>query len=287
VLQEGEIRRVGDTQFIKVDVRVICATNRSLPDLVERGEFIRDLYFRINKFPIQIPPLRERREDIPPLVLHFIEQARKEGIAGVRPTVESISPDAMEILVSLEWKANNVRELRNAVELACDLSGGPIIERETVLKVLRIQRGEGIAPEAIERGPEDPEKPRAGVLRIDGARFRKILEEAPAGGQGKEAREGEDAKDGPFYRAYQEFAARAIIEGLRATGWKLRPAARLLGISPMKLRGELKDFISGTLARAGGDVARAAAELDIPVDVLSRKANDFGIEGLGQSTAGG
>jgi Nif-specific regulatory protein len=296
VLQEGEIRRVGDNQFRRVDVRVICATNRSLPELVERGEFIRDLYFRINKFPIHIPPLRERREDVPPLVHHFIAQAQKE-VAGSRLRVEGIDPAALEALVRMDWSANNIRELRNAVELAVDLSPGPRIELATVEKVLRIQRGKGegspAAPAAGKvAGPADCH----GLLRIERERFHQLLEasagEAAREGEGEghvseaapEAQKEPPKGDGggrpgeaPFSRIYQEFAARTIIEGLRTTGWKLRPAARLLGISPMKLRGELKGFLTATLERVGGDYARAAEELEIPAEILVKKASDFGI----------
>ena len=281
VLQEGEIRRVGDNLFRKVDVRVICATNRSLPELVDRGEFIRDLYFRINKFPIHIPPLRERREDIPPLVHHFIEGTQKEKGDPARRKVTGIAPAALEALAVLEWRANNIRELRNAVELAVDLADGPVIDARTVEKVLRIQRGEAMALEDGQPGgPGEPDRP-PGLLRIEREPFRRLLEATGSGARGEEGEPDGPAaggEEGPFYRAYQEFAARAIIEGLRMSGWKLRPAARLLGISPMKLRGELKGFLSATLARAGGDLARAAEELEIPLEVLTKKASDFGLD---------
>ena len=297
VLQEGEIRRVGDSAYRKVDVRVICATNRSLPELVERGEFIRDLYFRINKFPLHLPPLRDRREDITPLVHHFISEAEKEK-PGVRAKVEGILPDALETLLRRDWRENNIRELRNTVELAVDLATGPYIELETLARVARIQRGEAHLDEGpSERaagdrtGSLDPGTPPAqgpassasdagplprsgGLVQIDTAAFRSRLEKLQLKPPGTA-----DPSDGPFYRAYLEFAARAIIEGLRACGWKLRPAARLLGISPMKLRGELKVFIEETVSRANGDLDRAAQELSIPANVLRRKASDFGIEG--------
>ncbi len=277
VLQEGEIRPVGDTQFRKVDVRIICATNHSLPKLVEEGKFIRDLYFRINKFPIHIPPLRERREDIPPLVHYFIDQCQDQATG--RPRVNEISTEALELLVSLDWRANNIRELRNVVELAVDLSRSPIIDLKTVQRVLRIQRGESLETEEIVGGSgKTEEKSIRSLLRIERESFQSLLRTSSlkkeATGDG-----GDESREGPFYKLYQEFAARTIIEGLRATDWKIRPAARLLGISPMKLRGELKSFLSASLACAEGDIGLVAEELEIPVHVLSRKAADFGIEG--------
>ncbi|HLU50037.1 MAG TPA: sigma 54-interacting transcriptional regulator, partial [Planctomycetota bacterium] len=128
VLQEGEIRRVGDNEVRKVDVRVICATNRDLGELVAKGQFIRDLYFRINKFPIHIPPLRERREDIPLLARHFLAEYRRTD----DPTPLELTPDAIELLVSLDWVENNIRELRNVVELAADFARGPVIDRSLI-----------------------------------------------------------------------------------------------------------------------------------------------------------
>jgi len=289
VLQEGEIRPVGDTQYRKVDVRVICATNRSLQQLVERGEFIRDLYFRINKFPIHIPPLRERREDIPPLVLHFLDEWKREKKDQGRPGIHDISTSAMELLVSLEWRDNNIRELRNVVELAADLSKTPDIDRKTIEKVMKIQRCETLSEDEIEsghlNGPGEERNPRS-LLRIEREPFQNLLQASAEAKKRGAGEAGEESKDGPFYRLYQEFAARAIIEGLRASDWKIRPAARLLGISPMKLRGELKGFLSTTLARSDGDISRAAEELDIPSQVLSRKAADFGIDGLVKGEAG-
>jgi DNA-binding NtrC family response regulator len=205
----------------------------------------------------------------------------KEGREGPRK-VEAIETEAMERLVGLEWRANNVRELRNAVELACDLSPGPAIELKTVEKVLRIQRGEVLEPEPAAGAPGAAAAP-PGLVRIERESFRRMLESS---GVAAEAEGGGDGREAPFYRIYQEFAAKAIIEGLRLTGWKLRPAARLLGISPMKLRGELKGFFSEALGRAGGDVARVAEELGIPAEVLSRKASDFGIEWPGGEAGG-
>jgi len=121
VLEEKEIERVGDHTPISVDVRIISATNRNLEQLIERGLFREDLYFRINVFPLACPALRERCTDIPTIVQSFIRQnAEKSG-----KKILGMTPEAMEILVRYDWPGN-VRELRNAVEYAFVLcaSGG-------------------------------------------------------------------------------------------------------------------------------------------------------------------
>jgi transcriptional regulator with PAS, ATPase and Fis domain len=115
-LQEKEVRRVGDTRERPVDVRVIAATNRDLKEALEEGQFREDLYFRLNVFPIKLPPLRRREGDIPLLVDHFLE----EFAAGRREELE-VEPAAMERLLSYNWPGN-VRELRNVIERAVVLS---------------------------------------------------------------------------------------------------------------------------------------------------------------------
>ena len=113
VLQEKEIERVGDGRVRKVDVRILAATHRSLRQLVEEGRFREDLYYRLNVIPIHVPPLRERREDIPLLAGFFLEELR----SSVGKNVERISPGAMRVLMDHRFPGN-VRELRNAVEHA-------------------------------------------------------------------------------------------------------------------------------------------------------------------------
>jgi two-component system response regulator AtoC len=115
-LQEREFERIGDTQTTKVDVRVIAATNSDLAKMVAEGTFREDLYYRLNVIPVQIPSLRERREDIPILVRHFIEKFA----AGQQI---QFSQGAMRALMAYQWPGN-VRQLENAVERAVTLSGG-------------------------------------------------------------------------------------------------------------------------------------------------------------------
>ncbi|MBI3493842.1 MAG: sigma-54-dependent Fis family transcriptional regulator [Acidobacteria bacterium] len=135
VLQEREFERVGDSHTIKVDVRVIAATNSDLGRMVADGVFREDLFYRLNVIPVQLPPLRERKEDIPLLVQHFLEKfaregsgsipAHKRGVGGSGERVErkSVSQEAMRRLMAYHWPGN-VRQLENAVERAVAFSAG-------------------------------------------------------------------------------------------------------------------------------------------------------------------
>jgi len=122
VLQEQEFERLGSTRTHKVDVRLVAATNRDLIEMVNRGEFRSDLYYRLNVFPILLPPLRERREDIPALVTHFVE------ILGRRMgrEIEHIPPETMSALSSYQWPGN-IRELQNLIERAVILSNNGVL----------------------------------------------------------------------------------------------------------------------------------------------------------------
>jgi two-component system response regulator HydG len=120
VLQEREITRVGGTQPIHVDFRCVAATNKNLERLIEEGKFREDLYYRLNVFRIELPPLRERREDIPLLVDHFI----RKFAASMNKRITRVSPGAMELLQACAWPGN-VRELENAVERAMVVAQEP------------------------------------------------------------------------------------------------------------------------------------------------------------------
>jgi len=122
VLQDGEMRPVGGTEPIRVDVRLVCATNRDLDAEVKAGRFREDLYFRINVVTIRMPPLRDRAGDIPILVRHFIAKiARREGRAEA-----SVSPEALDVLTRHAWPGN-VRELENAMERAVAIAKGNVV----------------------------------------------------------------------------------------------------------------------------------------------------------------
>ena len=120
VLQEKEFERVGGSQIIRADVRLIAATHRDLPQMVRDGQFREDLFFRLNVFPIHIPPLRQRREDIPALTYFFVENKARQLNLSFRP---SLSSAEMDKLIQYEWPGN-VRELQNAIERALILSRG-------------------------------------------------------------------------------------------------------------------------------------------------------------------
>ena len=120
VLQEGEFERLGGTKTIKVDARVIAATNRPLEQAVREGRFRQDLFYRLDVFPIEVPPLRERREDIPLLSWTFV----KEFSNSMGKPIEEIADESMSALQEYHWPGN-IRELRNVIERAMILSQGP------------------------------------------------------------------------------------------------------------------------------------------------------------------
>src|SRR5215813_9161894 len=123
VLQEREFERVGESHTTKVDVRVVAATNSDLHRMVADGTFREDLYYRLNVIPVRIPALRERKEDIPLLVQHFLEKFRRDGAAGNPRPPLTVSQEAMRRLMSYAWPGN-VRQLENAIERAVAFGGG-------------------------------------------------------------------------------------------------------------------------------------------------------------------
>ena len=132
VIQEREIRRVGDTKDIKVDVRLIAASNRDVMKAVQEGLLREDLFYRLNVIPIQLPPLRERREDIALLVAHFI----KRRSAELGRTVRSVTPAALAVLENYRWPGN-IRELENVIERALVLGSGDVLDVDALPPDLR------------------------------------------------------------------------------------------------------------------------------------------------------
>ena len=135
VLQEREFERVGSTTTVKVDVRIVAATNGNLLEAVEKGEFRGDLYYRLNVIPMRVPPLKERRDDVPLLVAHFT----KKYCAEQKVPLKRVSHEAIKYLMAYDWPGN-VRQLENAVEMAVSLSGDrdlldledyPLVARQT------------------------------------------------------------------------------------------------------------------------------------------------------------
>jgi len=142
VLQEKSVTPVGGNREIPVDARVIAATNKDLDEEVAEGRFRADLYFRLNVIPIRIPPLRERRDDVPVLVTHFIARYNREKGRAL----EGIRPDALEILMRYPWPGN-VRELENLVERVVVLKGSGRLEPEDLPP--KIRRAEGFLKAAL------------------------------------------------------------------------------------------------------------------------------------------
>jgi formate hydrogenlyase transcriptional activator len=179
VLQEQEFEPVGSNRTIRVDVRVIAATNRDLREAVRSGRFRPDLFYRLNVFPIEVPPLRERREDIPQLVTFFLSRfARKLG-----KQINAVAPEAKERLAAYEWPGN-VRELQNVIERAVVLSEGPVLEID--LAPLTAATGQvrgpatpsGIAEAAAVKEPAGrvgPGPPPADVVSLEEVERRHIV----------------------------------------------------------------------------------------------------------------
>jgi PAS domain S-box-containing protein len=151
VLQEKEFERVGESKPVRVDVRVIAATNKNLEEEIEKGTFREDLYFRLAVIPVHVPPLRERSEDVPPLVRHYMEYFAREN--NVRP--KRITPAALDVLQRHRWKGN-IRELRNTVERLMIMTAGDTIDVADLPDVVR-------SPAPVGRGG-------AGSLEADAAR---------------------------------------------------------------------------------------------------------------------
>jgi two-component system, NtrC family, nitrogen regulation response regulator NtrX len=151
VLQEGEVERLGSARTIKVDVRVIAATNKDLEAEIEKGSFREDLYFRLSVIPIRVPTLRDRREDIPALVKHFADLFSRDN--NRRP--QRFTPAALDYLQKARWKGN-VRELKNTVERLIIMTPGEVIDVDDLRDIVRLEQ-KAAAP--------DNERERPGTLR--------------------------------------------------------------------------------------------------------------------------
>jgi formate hydrogenlyase transcriptional activator len=160
VLQEQEFERLGSTRSIHVDVRLVAATNRDLAKMVEERQFRADLYYRLNVFPIVIPPLRERREDIPVLVNYFVSKYAQT----MNKRIEKIPPEVTEALLRYPWPGN-IRELQNFIERAVILSDGKVLD-----------------PPLSELRQPAPSKPQGSQLTLEDAEREHILEALHASG---------------------------------------------------------------------------------------------------------
>jgi DNA-binding NtrC family response regulator len=184
-IEEREFKAVGDTRVQSVDVRLVTATNKDLESMVAEGEFRDDLYYRINIFPIEIPPLKDRRDDIPLLAAHFLDRFNKDA----QNEATEFSPAAMNLLMNHDWPGN-VRELENAVQRAVILAGGDIIRQGHVVNIIdTMQRVDIDVPQTSEelkrmkkiarqKSVENVEKPFVlGALKRNGWNVTRAAEE--------------------------------------------------------------------------------------------------------------
>jgi transcriptional regulator with GAF, ATPase, and Fis domain len=225
VLQDHEITRVGGAKAIRTDVRIIAATNRNLPDLVAAGKFREDLYYRLKVIDIKTPALRDRKEDVPPLVAHFLyrhNHAYKQD--------KQLSPQAMRLLVDYSWPGN-VRELENAIERAFVLSRGPVIHWRDLPPELSLPAHEQTAastPEhAVARASAHLSADAGAAERSPDVPLTKGIVIPPGGLDLAAALESTE-------KAYME-------EAIRQKDGNREAAARLLGIKPHTFRKRAKE----------------------------------------------
>lgn len=224
VLQERIFRRVGGTEDVEVDVRVIAATHQDLKELIRKEQFREDLYYRLNVIPIHLPPLRERREDIPLLAMNFLAKYGREN----RRPVRGIAPGAMELLLRYHWPGN-VRELENAIERAVALGTEGVLTPESL-------------PEHIHMGVESPES-------RDERPGRENME--------TEVRSQLSTLNSPLDldAVVSRVERDLILEALRQAGGVQKKAAQLVGLSFESFRYRMKKYgiDAGEQRRETGD----------------------------------
>jgi two-component system nitrogen regulation response regulator NtrX len=212
VLQEQEVERLGSARTIKVDVRVIAATNKNLEDAIQRGEFREDLYFRLNVIPIVVPPLRERRDDIPLLVQHFARLTSDEH--NLRP--KKFEAAAMDALQRYRWRGN-IRELRNAIERLMIMAPGDLVRLEDLPAEIR-----GDAP------------PRPTAADVSAAAFQ---------GKPTEATATSNTPAPGTLREFKEAAERAfLVEKLRENNSNISKTAEALDTPRSNLYKKLEQY---------------------------------------------
>jgi len=226
VLQEREFERVGGTHTMKVDVRVLTTTNRNLKKAVAAGEFREDLYYRLNVFPLHVPPLRERREDILPLAEHFLRRfERRHGLK-----IPGFSKEATDHILRHDWPGN-VRELQNTVERAVILTeNNAAIQGSSLILMPEGHTAdtfaEDVASESAERSDGDKSLSVTGTLQ-------------------RNPTELEPEESGQEFLSLPELEKRQTLRALHRTGGNRTKAADLLGISIRTLRNKLHEYKFG------------------------------------------
>jgi Nif-specific regulatory protein len=219
VLQEGEFERVGGNHTIKVDVRLVTATNRNLEAAVIAGDFRSDLYYRISVVPIFLPALRERREDIPLLAREFVKRFNKEHGVSL-----SISPRAMEVLTACDFPGN-VRELESCVRRTAALTKNPVLQAEDF--ELSSKSSSAAMNKSMSRARAASEGSRSHpVAELTEAERAAAV---PGNGEQDEGTSGEGASEGDFSERER------LVDAMERAGWVQAKAARLLGLTPRQM----------------------------------------------------
>lgn len=282
VLEEREVMRVGSAQPIPVDVRVVAATNRSLREHVEDGEFRADLYYRLNVLRIYLPPLRERREDIPLLVRRFVAEF---SLQHDRP-FNGISADALTLLVEYPWPGN-VRELRNLVESMVVLAHGRVIEADDIPRAIREGGGRRLLPVHI--GPLVREGERAQgrelefivrslvELKLQVEELRRRLD--------VESRVGPSTWVGEVrtpnssgHEIGEMSSAAGLVRGIEPRDDTIPPSVITLGAG-MTMAEIERVAIQSALRESAGNRRKAAEQLGIGERTLYRKLREYDAEG--------
>ncbi|TPW31349.1 nitrogen regulation protein NR(I) [Pararhizobium mangrovi] len=220
VLQQGEYTTVGGRTPIKTDVRIVSATNKDLKVLINQGLFREDLYYRLNVVPLRLPPLRDRAEDIPDLVTHFLRQAEREGLAPKRVDI-----DALERMKGYPWPGN-VRELENVVRRLTALYPQEVITREIIESELRTEVSDSPLGTA-DGGPADPSIGQAVEDNMN-RYFRGFGDDLPP--------------PGLYQRVLNEVEYPLILAALTATRGNQIKAAELLGLNRNTLRKKIREL---------------------------------------------
>jgi two-component system, NtrC family, nitrogen regulation response regulator NtrX len=217
VLQEGEVERLGSSKTMKVDVRVIAATNKRLEEEIDAGRFREDLYFRLSVIPIHVPPLRERAQDIPVLVKHFTELFNHESSFKPR----RFSHDALELMQQQRWRGN-IRELRNTVERLLIMSRGDAVEAQDIREILRVADRAAAASAAAGGGSVAPMSQAAAVSEP-------TAQQASAAPAAVAAAPVEPPAKPGTLREFKEISERGfLVEKLREYGWNISRTAEML-----------------------------------------------------------
>lgn len=272
VLEEREFKRVGSTEMLRTDARVITATNRNLVHLTDEGRFRDDLYYRLRVFEIHLPPLRERKEDVPPLVEHFIERYCAENDRRV----PHVNNEAMELFLAYDWPGN-VRELRTVVERMMVMAEDPVIDAGKVPDVLRERVHRNRLLPALRRPQAEQERFELGViyralieLRSEVGELRKVLTEYAEGkAQPSWSASSLREADRPHAQQEQNVVDIELAEEESHAAESQKPVGNLRDLE--------REAIRRTLAEVNGNRREAARALGIGERTLYRKLKEYAL----------